>query len=394
MALQQRTPGTVAECCRPFGRADDVGEQDRREHPVAAGRAAHACEEVLDLTAGRILISDPQRALTGKLDVAGVRHVISDVPRVTRVEDRLALSTQHQGRALHARQHITHVHLGDHRQRRRGAIRTHRQPLPARHQLPHLRIPTATGPRIGGRARAPQLDRRPNKRSALLETLRPLVPRVGPYSRNRRDQHQRAHQVGMGCREQRRQTEALGPAQQHRVLGADGVDHGSDVIDLLLQRRRPSETAGHPVPAPVEQDQPSERREPSLKRPEERHLPADLDVRRVRRHEHDVKRTAARDLIRDLRISAAHMTRLRNVHDETPNRGGWEGALGAPPPRRPTRLPARSRWPGSRSPSRSGPAIRPRARGSSRCSRRRRCERRARGVSPPPRPPVPLPRRR
>lgn len=38
VAFQQRPPSAVAELCGTLGRADDVGEQHRREHAVAAGR--------------------------------------------------------------------------------------------------------------------------------------------------------------------------------------------------------------------------------------------------------------------------------------------------------------------------------------------------------------------
>ncbi len=78
----------------------------------------------------------------------------------------------------------------------------------------------------------------------------------------RGQQDECSDQVRMGGREHRRQAAALEKVSQHRLLGADCVDHGLDVIDLLLQRRRPGDAVGHPAPAPLEQDQPRERREP------------------------------------------------------------------------------------------------------------------------------------
>ena len=54
---------------------------------------------------------------------------------------------------------------------------------------------------------------------------------------------------------------------------AGGFDHRLDVVDLLLQRRRPGDAIRHAAAAPVEQDQPRERREPLVEAREDRQLP-------------------------------------------------------------------------------------------------------------------------
>ena len=134
VALQQGPPSAIAQLCGTLGRADDVGEQHRREHAVADDRPPHTGQEVLDLVGDGVLLAEPERPLPGKLRIAGVRDVLGDIARVALVEVRLVLRAQHQRRALHAGKHVTHIRLADHRQRRGSGSRTHRQTLYARHQ--------------------------------------------------------------------------------------------------------------------------------------------------------------------------------------------------------------------------------------------------------------------
>ena len=52
----------------------------------------------------------------------------------------------------------------------------------------------------------------------------------------------------MRGREQRRQRAALEHRDQHRLLGADRVQHRPHIVDLLLERRRPGVPSDIPVP--------------------------------------------------------------------------------------------------------------------------------------------------
>ena len=63
VALEQLPPAAVAELGRLLGRADDVGEEDRRQRPFGFAGAAAADEELLDLVEQRV-------------DVAGERQVV------------------------------------------------------------------------------------------------------------------------------------------------------------------------------------------------------------------------------------------------------------------------------------------------------------------------------
>ena len=49
VTVEQIAPASVSELARPLGRADDVREEHRREHPVRLRRLAHAGQKLLDL---------------------------------------------------------------------------------------------------------------------------------------------------------------------------------------------------------------------------------------------------------------------------------------------------------------------------------------------------------
>ena len=122
----------------------------------------------------------------------------------------------------------------------------------------------------------------------------------------------------MRGREHRRQAAPLERRKQHRLLGADRVDHRLEIVDLLLQGRRPGDPVGHATPAALEQDQPRERREPLEQEREGRQLPEQLDVRHIGRNEDDVERPFTGHLEGDLQITAVRVTSLRRLHRVTP----------------------------------------------------------------------------
>src|SRR5262249_22731873 len=59
MAITEVMPTPVAQHCRALGRADDIGEHHRREHPVWLGGATHTREELLNGGKNRLGITDP-----------------------------------------------------------------------------------------------------------------------------------------------------------------------------------------------------------------------------------------------------------------------------------------------------------------------------------------------
>ena len=64
--VEELLPTAVAERCRPLGRADDVGEHDRGEHPVGLGCDPRAGQELPDLLDDRVRVAAP-----GKVVLAG-----------------------------------------------------------------------------------------------------------------------------------------------------------------------------------------------------------------------------------------------------------------------------------------------------------------------------------
>jgi hypothetical protein len=54
MDVQQLPPAPVAQCSGPLGRADDIGEQHRRQHAGRFGDPADAGQELLDMVQGEL----------------------------------------------------------------------------------------------------------------------------------------------------------------------------------------------------------------------------------------------------------------------------------------------------------------------------------------------------
>jgi hypothetical protein len=66
MSLEDLTPATIADCCGLLGRADDVGEQNRRKHAIGLGAPSHARQELLDLVEDLVLVAEKrQMVFTG-----------------------------------------------------------------------------------------------------------------------------------------------------------------------------------------------------------------------------------------------------------------------------------------------------------------------------------------
>jgi hypothetical protein len=69
MLAQRPTPCCIAELSGQTGRTDDVGEEDRREHPVGLEQRADAGQEALDLRHDRVLVARPDEVVdAGQFD--------------------------------------------------------------------------------------------------------------------------------------------------------------------------------------------------------------------------------------------------------------------------------------------------------------------------------------
>ena len=119
----------------------------------------------------------------------------------------------------------------------------------------------------------------------------------------------RALRIGGG--EQDAHRPALREPEQRGALGAGGVHHGADVVHALLERRRSGDRVGEPGAALVEQDQPRERGELVEEPGDARVGPLQVQVRDEARHEHEVERPVADDLISDVDVAALRVVGLR-----------------------------------------------------------------------------------
>ena len=70
VALQQRAPRAIAQLRCALGRANDVSEEDCRQHAVADDWTPHAGQEVLDLIRDGVLVVEPQHPITRNLHIA------------------------------------------------------------------------------------------------------------------------------------------------------------------------------------------------------------------------------------------------------------------------------------------------------------------------------------
>ncbi len=99
MAVQQIAPLAVAELDRPLGRADDVREEDRREHAIDAGSPADAGQELLDLVEDRVLVSDERKVVDpGKLDEPRAMDPLREVASALDGKRSVAGAVHDQGR--------------------------------------------------------------------------------------------------------------------------------------------------------------------------------------------------------------------------------------------------------------------------------------------------------
>jgi hypothetical protein len=142
---------------------------------------------------------------------------------------------------------------------------------------------------------------------AFLDALCPLIARPADHARCRSDQHERANDVWMRGRKQHRQGAALGDRDHCRLIRARLLEHRTNVIDLLLQRGRPGDPAGHPGATPIKLNQPRERRKPREQPCRRRYVPIELNVREPPRHDQHIERPVTGQLVGDLHITTTRV---------------------------------------------------------------------------------------
>ena len=183
MRLEQVAPAPVAEPRRELRRADDVREQDRREHPIRLLGLARAGDELPDLRDGAIGVEPGQVVAAGQFDVARAGEVRCQPAGILDVAHPVARRMHDQGRHVDRRDHVAHVDVERHpgeclpAGRRRGVplglapprldggqarvIRDRRDaPGDARARAPDFRDPRRCWPRTARRSPRPTASRR------------------------------------------------------------------------------------------------------------------------------------------------------------------------------------------------------------------------------------------
>ena len=112
-----------------------------------------------------------------------------------------------------------------------------------------------------------------------------------------------------------RTAKSLRKAEQRRPLGADSVEHRSDVRDALLERRHVRNRIGKAGSGLVIQDQPSEGGEPFEKAAEAQVGPLQVEMRDETRDDDQIRPTVSDDLVRDAYLASLDIPRLRLLHE-------------------------------------------------------------------------------
>src|SRR5438445_7527075 len=100
-------PRSVAELCRALGRADDVGEEHRRQDTVRLRPMPHAGEELLDLVEDLVGVDPGQMVVPRQLDEARTRDVLGDVAALSR--SKLKLKGAPSGRSARVNEASSHA---------------------------------------------------------------------------------------------------------------------------------------------------------------------------------------------------------------------------------------------------------------------------------------------
>ena len=147
----------------------------------------------------------------------------------------------------------------------------------------------------------------------LLGRRRPRVVAAPDALGEAAERAQRVRPLRVRRREQDAHVAALRGAEHRRSLRADRVHHGSHVVHPLLERRQVTlrDRIRHPGAALVEEDEARERGEPLEAVDEARKLPRQLDVRHPPRDVHEVGRSLADHLKRDVHPGGLCVARLR-----------------------------------------------------------------------------------
>ena len=133
-------PEGPSTCCRPsqrgVGRADDIGEQDRGQHPIGHRHRPHAGDEILDFRRDGVAPATQGNVVhAGQLDQFRIVDVLGQIAAVLDDDQPVAAAMQDERRDVDRREHGPDVgflvHPEQRKPRRRARAGTQERP-------PHL----------------------------------------------------------------------------------------------------------------------------------------------------------------------------------------------------------------------------------------------------------------
>ena len=118
----------------------------------------------------------------------------------------------------------------------------------------------------------------------------------------------------MCCGEWQRQDAAADVGDDRGSFGADGVEHGRNVGHELLERRKrgDGDRIGQAGPPLVEDDQPSEGRQPLSQRRHRWHVPPAIHMGEPLVQQQEVRWPFAEHLVGQVQLAQSRVLRLRS----------------------------------------------------------------------------------
>jgi hypothetical protein len=292
------------------GRVDDVGEQHGQHRPLPA--AAPAGQELLDLphqrvgVAGRRHVVDP-----GQLDQPRAGQVLAEIAGVAHVDEPVVGPMHHERWDVDLGQQVADVVLGlvgDHSLE--GARAQRRALQPAQPAADPRVVGQRLGDQVEVRAGAPVLQQPGEALLALLRIGGPVVVGGGQRAHDRRVEDERVAPLGVYRGELERQRGSAGVAVDDGAVGAQRVEHGGDVLGLVLEREALGERVGESRAAAIDQDHAREVGHPLEEAREPRFLQDDLDVAEQTAEEEQVRPVTSQHAIGDRRVTTTRVCDL------------------------------------------------------------------------------------
>ena len=308
---QRRSPSSAARSVDRTTSVNRTVASTRSPNGLATG----AGEEALDLVQGGldriqvgVVISAPD------LDIAGAGDVIGEVAALARLGPDLLRALEDQRRDCDRSEQGADVDGPVPLHHRAYGPRRADEPLESSVPAPERLVLSRVRACRCHLSAAPAVFDVVEHRLEEFPCPAPRVVVCALKPGQRAKQHERLCSLRIRRGEHRAQHTTLRGAEQGCALRPDRIEHRSQIVHPLFQRRRPSDPVRQPRTALVERDQPRERRQPLEEAPVGRQLPRVLDLIRPAARVDKIQRTPADHLVGDAEIAAPRVTRIRWPH--------------------------------------------------------------------------------